>query len=97
LRYAFTTSAADADGFGLLPAIGLPAIGLPAIGLPAIGLPAMGAGCSGAGASGPGRVRRAEAAGVAGVCGLLPVRALLRVLVCVLFTAIGTRYPVRGG
>jgi hypothetical protein len=25
------------------------------------------------------------------------VRALLRVLVCALFTAIGTRYPVRGG
>jgi len=42
-------------------------------------------------------VRRVEAAGVAGVFGLLPARALLRVLVCVLFTAIGTRYPVRGG
>jgi hypothetical protein len=42
-------------------------------------------------------VRRAEAAGVAGVFGLLPARALLRVLVCVLFTAIKTRYPVRGG
>jgi hypothetical protein len=31
------------------------------------------------------------------VAGGLPARALLRVLVCVLFTAIGTRYPVRGG
>jgi len=39
-------------------------------------------------------VRRAEADGVADV---LPPGALLRVLVCVLFTAIGTRYPVRGG
>ena len=77
-----TTSAADADGFGLVPAIGLPA---------------MGTGRSGAGETCPGRVRRAEAAGVAGVFGLLPVRALLRVLVCVLFTAIRTRYPVRGG
>jgi hypothetical protein len=57
----------------------------------------MGTGCGGAGATCPGRVRRAEAAGVAGVFGLLPVRALVRVLVCVLFTAIGTRYPVRGG
>ena len=62
-----------------------------------MGLAAMGAGCSGAAETCPGRVRRAEAAGVAGVFGLLPVRALLRVLVCVLFTAIGTRYPVRGG
>jgi len=42
-------------------------------------------------------VRRAEAAGMAGVFGLLPARALLRVLVCALFAAIGTRYPVRGG
>jgi hypothetical protein len=57
----------------------------------------MGAGRSGAAETCPGRVRRAEAAGVAGVFGLLPVRALLRVLVCALFTAIGTRYPVRGG
>jgi hypothetical protein len=57
----------------------------------------MGTGRSGAGETRPGRVRRAEAAGVAGVFGLLPVRALLRVLVCALFTAIGTRYPVRGG
>jgi hypothetical protein len=60
----------------------------------------MGTGRSGAGETRPGRVRRAEAAGVAGVFGLfglLPARALLRVLVCVLFTAIGTRYPVRGG
>ncbi|HMH37345.1 MAG TPA: hypothetical protein VK584_10445 [Streptosporangiaceae bacterium] len=57
----------------------------------------MGTGCSGAGETRPGRVRRVEAAGVAGVFGLLPARALLRVLVCVLFTAIGTRYPVRGG
>jgi len=51
-------------------------------------------GCGGAAATCPGRVRRAGAAGVAGV---LAVRALLRVLVCVLFTAIGTLYPVRGG
>ena len=57
----------------------------------------MGAGCGGAAETCPGRARRAEAAGVAGVFGLLPVRALLRVLVCVLFTAIGTRYPARGG
>jgi hypothetical protein len=57
----------------------------------------MGAGRSGAGETRPGRVRRAEATGVADVFGLLPARALLRVLVCVLFTAIGTRYPVRGG
>jgi len=34
---------------------------------------------------------------VAGVFGLLPARALLRVLVCVLFTAIRIRYPARGG
>ena len=59
-----------------------------------MGLPAMGAGRCGAAETGPGRVRRAEAAGMAGV---LPVRALLRVLVCVLFTVIGTRYPVRDG
>ena len=72
-----TTSAADADGLGLVPA--------------------MGTGRSRAGATRPGRVRRAEAAGVAGVLGLLPVRALPRVLVCVLFTAIRTRYPARGG
>jgi hypothetical protein len=57
----------------------------------------MGTARSGAGETRPERVRRAEAAGVAGVFGLLPARALLRVLVCVLFTAIGTRYPVRGG
>jgi hypothetical protein len=54
----------------------------------------MGARRGGAAETCPGRVRRAEAAAVAGV---LPVRALLRVLVCVLLPAIGTRYPVRGG
>jgi hypothetical protein len=54
----------------------------------------MGTGRSGVGEIRPGRVRRAETAGVASG---LPARALLRVLVCVLFTAIGTRYPVRGG
>ena len=60
----------------------------------------MGTGCGGAGATCPGRVRRAGAAGaagIAGVFGLLLVRVLPRVLVCVLFTAIETRYPVRGG
>jgi len=75
-----TTPAAEADGFGLVPA--------------------MGTGRGGAGATCPGRVRRAGAAGtagVAGVFGLLPVRVVLRVLVCVLFTAIRARYPVRGG
>ena len=59
-----------------------------------MGLPAMGAGRSGAAETCPGRGRRAEAAGVAGV---LPVRALLRVLVGVLFTVIGTRDPGRDG
>src|SRR5690242_21514495 len=60
----------------------------------------MGTGHSGAGATCPGRARRAGAAGdagVAGLLGLLSVRVLLRVLVCVLFTAIRARYPVRGG
>ena len=75
-----TTSAAEADGFGLVPATAT--------------------GCGGAGATCPGRARRAGTAGVAavfGLFGLLPVRVVLRVLVCVLFTAIRTRYPVRGG
>ena len=66
--------------------------------------PAMGTGPSGA-ATCPGRVRRAEAAGLSGLSGLLPVRAVprvavvtfWRVLVCVVFTDIRTTYPVRGG